>query len=72
MRRRYVALRASSGVLDGVPALAGIYSFTVLATDSQGRLARASYTISVLDPFFITTASLPEGTEKESDRKSVV
>lgn len=56
-----LALNAASGVIAGIPTAAGTFAFTVRAVDARGSVAQQNYTVTVLHPLSITTASLPEG-----------
>ena len=51
----------SSGLISGTPTKAGKSSFTVTAKNSYGKASR-KFTINVLEPVSITTASLKAGT----------
>lgn len=61
-----LTLGTSTGLLAGTPAAAGVFSFTVQATDSGGRSGQRAYTMTVLDPLVITTTSLPDVAEQET------
>ncbi|HEY0660566.1 MAG TPA: putative Ig domain-containing protein [Lysobacter sp.] len=54
---------SSAGVFSGTPTLAGAYTFTLVATDSNGSTsAPVSYTVNVVAPTItITPATLPDG-----------
>jgi hypothetical protein len=43
-----LTLHSSTGVLDGVPLLPGVFSFTIRATDSQGCQGARSYTMTII------------------------
>ena len=47
----------------GTPTVAGVYSFTVIATNTNGSDAR-TFTITIADPPVITTTILPDGTTR--------
>ena len=55
----------SSGLISGTPTKAGKSSFTVTAKNSYGKASR-KFTINVLEPVSITTASLKAGTITKS------
>jgi hypothetical protein len=61
-----LTLGATTGILSGTPTAAGTFAFTVQAADSVGQSGQRAYTLTVLDPLVITTATLPEGTEQEA------
>ena len=61
-----LSLGAASGIIGGTPTAAGSFAFTVVATDSLTQTGTRAYSMTVLDPLAITTASLPDGTEQES------
>jgi hypothetical protein len=48
---------SSSGLLSGIPTVAGAFTFTVTATDSNGCAGSRSYTISIVSPNQCTTTS---------------
>lgn len=51
-------LGAGSGIISGSPTTAGVYTFSVSATDPDGRKDTISLTILVVDQVKVTTASL--------------
>lgn len=57
-----LTLNAATGVLSGIPAAAGSYSFTVQVVDSQGAAATRPFVLTVSTPLTITTTALPAGT----------
>jgi len=48
-------------VISGIPTVAGVYTFTIIATNINGSDFRI-FTMIVADPPVITTTSLPDGT----------
>ncbi|MBI5085466.1 MAG: putative Ig domain-containing protein [Acidobacteria bacterium] len=53
---------SAPGLVSGVPAVAGSYSFTARAADLAGATGTASFSISITDTLRITTAApLPDG-----------
>jgi sugar lactone lactonase YvrE len=50
---------ASTGLLEGTPAVPGNYSFQVTATDSNGKTAYATFTMTVPTPVFLVSATGP-------------
>jgi len=48
-------------VISGIPAVAGVYSFVIVAENAVGSDSRL-FIINVADPPIITTSSLPDGT----------
>ncbi|GAB3385469.1 hypothetical protein GCM10027432_18220 [Lysobacter fragariae] len=53
---------SSAGVLSGTPTTAGVFNFTVQATDANGFTGSQAYTLTVSAPTIsITPASLPAG-----------
>ena len=56
-----LTLNSSTGVLTGTPTTTGAYQFYVQATDSQGRIYNANYTVTINPAPSITTAGLPSG-----------
>jgi autotransporter-associated beta strand protein len=48
-----------SGVLSGTPTTAGVYNFTVTATDAAGASVSQPYTLTVHGPVVIAPSSLP-------------
>lgn len=51
----------SAGNLNGTPATAGTYAFSIKLTDANNQAAIKSFTQEVLAPPAITTTSVPEG-----------
>ncbi len=47
----------SSGVLSGTPSRTGAFSFAAKATDQSNTIATGTYSIAVVSPLMITTAS---------------
>lgn len=60
-----LSLNSTTGELSGAPSAApGVYSFTIIATDSGGRSGQKAFDLTILAPLTITTASpLPQGVE---------
>jgi Putative Ig domain len=56
-----LSLNPNSGVISGVPQIAGTFTFTVRVRDSVGSTATAALRIAVTGGLNITTTSLPEG-----------
>jgi Putative Ig domain len=56
-----LSLNPNSGVISGVPQIAGTFTFTVRVRDSIGSTATAALRIEVTGGLNITTTSLPEG-----------
>ena len=56
-----LSLASGTGVLSGTPTVAGTYSFDIRVTDSLGGTATKSFTLTVIGPLAISTASLPDG-----------
>ena len=54
-----LALDPKTGVISGTPTTDGPVSFSVTATDADGRTATAAYAGTVVDPLAITTTALP-------------
>lgn len=52
-------LSFSNGTVSGIPFVAGIYSFTITATSSNGNSSTRTYTIAAIN---ITTSSIPNPT----------
>jgi len=48
-------------VIEGTPAVAGVYYFTIVASNAEGSDFR-TFTMRIADPPAITTTSLPNGT----------
>jgi hypothetical protein len=61
-----LSINPEDGVLTGIPDTAGVFSFTVEATDADGVNASMAYTMMVAKAFAIQTSSLPEGQEKQA------
>jgi hypothetical protein len=53
---------SSSGVISGTPSASGTLSFTVQVTDSGGKQASATLSLTIDAALAVTTSSLPEGT----------
>ncbi len=54
---------ASAGILSGIPTVAGSYTFTVTATDSNACLGSRTYTLAIVCPVItLSPAGLPVGT----------
>ncbi|OWK47361.1 beta strand repeat-containing protein [Fimbriiglobus ruber] len=58
-----LTLNPTTGVVSGTPTAAGPYSFTVTATDADGRTATQKYAGTVSDPLAIGTTALPVATD---------
>ncbi|HUQ95490.1 MAG TPA: Ig domain-containing protein [Bryobacteraceae bacterium] len=56
-----LALNATTGVLSGVPSLAGAFPFSVIVTDSLGQQAFKTLTLTVNQGVRITPEALPSG-----------
>lgn len=56
-----LSLDPNSGVISGVPQIAGTFSFTVRVRDSMGSTATAALSITVTGGLTITTMQLPDG-----------
>jgi hypothetical protein len=54
-----LALDASTGAIGGTPAIAGAYTFTVTATDTNSVTASQSYSGTIETSLAITTGTLP-------------
>src|SRR6202022_2858729 len=54
---------ASSGVISGIPTVAGTSNFTVQVTDASSKTATASLSLSIAAPLTVTTTSLTGGTQ---------
>ncbi|TDQ10143.1 Ig-like domain-containing protein [Pedobacter metabolipauper] len=52
---------SGSGSIGGTPAVAGNFSFSILATDSKGCVATANYTLNVTPALSLPAAALPIG-----------
>jgi hypothetical protein len=52
---------SATGVLNGTPSAAGTSMFTVQVQDSNGKTGTAMMSLTVLNGFNITTASVPDG-----------
>ena len=50
-----------TGLLAGLPTVAGVFNFSVKATDQNGCSATYSYTVTICATISITPASLPNG-----------
>jgi hypothetical protein len=50
-----------SGNISGTPATAGLFTFTVRVTDSDGNTAAKVFSISIVETLTIDTESLPDG-----------
>lgn len=59
-----LALDPVEGVLSGTPTVAGSFQFTAEVTDTGGTTVSRQYTLAIVDTLRITTALLPEATEK--------
>lgn len=63
---------ASAGAISGTPSAAGIYQFTMLATDSASAIANATYSLTVITPGgttppgSIVTSTVPGGSFLDS------
>ncbi|MBA2367572.1 MAG: putative Ig domain-containing protein [Candidatus Protochlamydia sp.] len=58
-----LVLNPLTGVISGTPAAAGVYTFTISATDFDGCQAFQNYTVIINCPSIsINTTSLPDGT----------
>jgi len=53
---------SAAGVLSGTPTTAGTYTFTAKVSDGSNQTASRSYTVTIVDPLVITTASLAGAT----------
>jgi hypothetical protein len=56
-----LSLDSSTGVIGGTPNTAGVYSFTVRVTDSNGDSENATLSITIQPPPSIDVTSLPDG-----------
>ncbi|MFN0106645.1 MAG: putative Ig domain-containing protein [Bryobacteraceae bacterium] len=56
-----LTLNAGTGLISGTPATAGVFSFTVQATDSTAQTGTRTYSVQVLNTLSITPATLPNG-----------
>jgi hypothetical protein len=56
-----LTLNPTGGVISGTPAAAGVYSFTVQATDSISQTGSQSYSVTVTGALTISPATLPNG-----------
>ncbi|QWV97167.1 putative Ig domain-containing protein [Geomonas nitrogeniifigens] len=56
-----LTLNGSTGVISGVPGVAGSFAFTVRVADNDGASATASFSVSVYPPLQIGTTSLAGG-----------
>ena len=54
-------LLLSDDTISGTPAVAGVYSFTIIAGNANGSDSR-TFVMTIADPPIITTTSLPDGT----------
>ncbi len=54
-------LGAANGVLSGTPTTAGTFDFTLQALDNANTQARQQYTVTIVGPPVISTATLPRG-----------
>ncbi|MBT9099509.1 putative Ig domain-containing protein [Methylovulum psychrotolerans] len=62
-----LAIDSGTGVLSGKPTEAGVFTFTVNATDADNAVINKNYTISIINPLallpVISTTVLPAATE---------
>lgn len=56
-----LTLGAASGIISGTPTAAGVFPFTVQATDSLSQTGSRAYTITVTGVLSISPATLPAG-----------
>ncbi len=54
-----LSLNSSSGLISGMPTVAGSYTFTVTATDSKGNTAPETYSVTIEPALSITPTTLP-------------
>ncbi|WP_435102361.1 putative Ig domain-containing protein [Halarchaeum sp. P4] len=59
-----LSLDAATGVISGTPTTAGTYTVEATVTDADGTQVTETYTLTVNDPPTLTTASLPDATER--------
>lgn len=52
---------SETGLLSGIPSMAGEHAFTITATDAEERTASRALTLSVFDPPVVLTSSLAPG-----------
>ena len=57
-----LSLNASTGEISGTPTTAGVYSFTVEATDASATTVSQTFSLTIQAPLVLNTTSLPDGT----------
>jgi len=66
-----LTLNPSTGLISGTPTTAGLFNFTVQATDGNSSIATQPLSINVYIPLMITTTSLPSGVAGNSYSQTV-
>jgi hypothetical protein len=56
-----LSLNASTGVITGTPAVAGVYRLVIEITDAAGRKTLRELTIEISAPLSVSTGALPDG-----------
>jgi len=62
----------TTGLVDGIPAAAGLIEFTARATDEVGGAATQALSINVNAPVEVTTTTLPDGIEGEAYSEQLI